>query len=277
MGITGGSTVALALLDTAEGLRLHSQFASGVNLRCADHLVYVSPEPKGGACALQVDAGDVELLRTCDEWRWTGQALVGRHRNQVVEIDPAPVSYAVEPPVLPRLGEDPDRLARARATVGADSWFDTGIGREVGLPRLRAAIRCLATTASDAPAQVRSVVGMGIGLTPSADDALVGALCVLAAAGVPCTETAQEVHAWLRAAGATTDVSASYLRLAFEGAFSVPLNRTVACLAEDVPDTWLTDAVRGLSALGATSGMDAAVGVQLAWESLVPTRTAHRS
>jgi hypothetical protein len=271
--------VALALLDSSGPLRLHSQFASGVNLRCEDYLIYVSPDPRGGACALRAEVPDVELLRTSDVWRWTGKALVGRSRGRFVELDPAAVRYAVEPPILGSLSRDPDRLARVRATVDGASWFDSGIGQEVGLPRVHIAIERLAAGAPDAPDALRSVVGMGVGLTPSADDALIGALCVLAAVGSPFSEVSREVDAWLRSdgAGATTDVSASYLRLALEGAFSAPLNRTVLSLGEDVPDARLAAAVRALAQVGATSGMDAAVGVQIAWEALVPTASPDRS
>ena len=279
MAITAGSTVALALLRTAEELRLHSQFATGLNLRCGEYLIYVSRDPRGAACGLQVDADDLALLRTPGEWRWDGQGLIGRRPGHVVGLDSAIVGYRVAPPVVRNLAGDPDRLVRARAAVGGASWFDTGPGHEVGLPRLRAAIERLVTAAPDAAAAVRSVVGMGVGLTPSADDALIGALCILAAVGAPVPEVGRQVCAWLRSdgAGATTDVSANYLRLAFEGAFSVPLIRTVAALADDVPADVLAGPLRGLSAVGATSGMDAAVGVQMVWQSLVPALTPVRS
>ena len=279
MAITSGSTVALALLDSASRLRLHSQFDSGVNLQHGDYLIYLSSDPLGGVCSLGVDRADVEVLRTSAGWRWTGQALVGSSRRRVVELDPAAVRYPVEAPVLATLSGDPGRLDRARTSVGAVSWFDSGIGRDVGLPRLRTAIERLTSGGPDAPDAVRSVIGLGVGLTPSADDALIGALCMLAAAGSPFSETSRHVGDWLRTegAGATTDVSASYLRLALEGAFSVPLNRTVLHLAEGVPDARLAEAVRSLAQIGATSGVDAAVGVQLAWECLVPAVSPDRS
>lgn len=279
MAITAGSTVALALLDSARQLRLHSQFESGVNLLCGDYLIYLSTDPRGGVCSLGVDRSDMELLRTSAVWKWTGQALVGSARQQVIERDPAAVRYPVQAPLLATLSADPSRLDRARATVGGASWFDSGIGREVGLPRLRTAIGCLLAGGPDAPHAVRSVIGLGVGLTPSADDALIGALCVLAAAGAAFSETSRHLGEWLRSdgAGATTDVSASYLLLALEGAFSVPLNRTVLSLAEGTPDARLADAVHGLTHIGATSGSDAAVGVQIAWEALVPALSSDGS
>lgn len=278
MAITGASAVALDLLDGSAVLQLHSQFASGVNLECRGYLVYAGTDPHGGACALQVDAADLALLRESPTWLWSGKALVGRHEGEVVPLAAAAVRYTVEPPTVPGLAAgDPRRLVRARAAAARASWFDSGLGRQVGLPRLRTAVAALAGGGHELD-PVRPVIGLGVGLTPSGDDALVGALCLLAAAGRPCSEAARRLEAWLDADGAeaTTDVSASYLRLALEGAFSTPLSRVVAALADGVRESTLDDAVAELAAIGATSGMDAAVGAQLAWESLVaaaPART----
>lgn len=272
MAITGGSVVAFGLLQDAGALRLHSQFDSGVNLECLDYLVYVGTDVHGGACALEVAREDLDVLRSQEQWRWTGDALVGAGAEGRVALDAAPVAYPVAPPTVPGLaGGDPRRLARARAAVGGGSWFDSDTGRRLGLPRLRVAVEALVHGGPDAARTVVTVVGLGSGLTPSADDALIGALCTLAADSRPVSETARRVEAWLNAEGAsaTTDVSASYLRLALQGAFSTPLGRLVAALSDDVPDVRLIDAVRDLGEIGATSGMDAVVGVQIAWEQLV--------
>jgi hypothetical protein len=73
----------------------------------------------------------------------------------------------------------------------------------------------------------------------------------------------------------TTDVSLSYLRLAAGGAFSSPITRVVRCLAETSSQGDLDDSVDALSRLGAASGMDTALGIQLACE--LKTRSAsHR-
>ena len=272
MAITGGSVVAFGLLEDAGVLRLHSQFDSGVNLQCLDYLVYLGTDEHGGACALEVEEADLEELRSEQEWRWTGEALVATGGARRVVLHPDAVAYPVAPPTVPGLAAgDPRRLARARASAGDHSWFDSEAGRHLGLPRLRVAVDALVHGGSEAARSVVAVVGLGAGLTPSADDALVGALCTLAADSRPVSETASRVEAWLRAEGgsATTDVSASYLRLALQGAYSAPLGRLVAALADDVPDVQLIDAVRDLGEIGATSGMDAAVGVQVAWEQLV--------
>ena len=118
-------------------------------------------------------------------------------------------------------------------------------------------------------------MGLGIGLTPSADDALVGALCLLSAVGAFPAKLRDTLKAWLRAEGVdfTTDVSLSYLRLAVYGAFSEPVNRAVGALTEGSSQTELEESVGDLSAVGATSGMDTAMGIQLACRYLTHPRT----
>jgi hypothetical protein len=164
----------------------------------------------------------------------------------------------------------PDRLARARARAGRRSWFDTGIGLDLGLPRLRRAIDALAGHDPASVERLMDVVGLGAGLTPSADDALVGALCLLSAER-RLPEPVRDVMARRLRAGAvtkTTDVSMSYLRLALHGAFSAPITRVVGHLAEASSQADLDESVDALGRLGAMSGMDTAWGIQLACDAL---------
>lgn len=277
MAITSGSVLAVTLLDDAPSLTLHSQFATGVNLACAGYLVHAGLDPHGGPCSLGVDEADLQLLRGAEQWRWTGERLVARDGGIAVELDPAAELYTVEPPGVDRSGLDAKRLARARQAHGSGSWLECGIGLEIALPRLRAAIDAL--LGRGPVMAVREVIGLGAGLTPSADDALVGALCVLAATGTALPTSVRALDEWLLGEGATatTDVSANYLRLALQGAFSTPLSRTVAALPEAVPEHLLADALRELATVGATSGLDAAVGIQLVCESLTPAVRAEIS
>ncbi|MEP7157803.1 MAG: DUF2877 domain-containing protein [Chloroflexota bacterium] len=135
---------------------------------------------------------------------------------------------------------------------------------------MRKAIRSLVRREPDAAEGLSAVVGLGAGLTPSADDALVGALCVLSAQRTQSGALREQMLGWLSAEGAvaTTDVSLSYLRLAFDGAFSAPITHVVGCLADEFSQDDLDEAVRALSALGAASGMDTALGIELACEYL---------
>ena len=102
------------------------------------------------------------------------------------------------------------------------------------------------------------VVGLGAGLTPSADDALVGALCLFSAddALPGALRARDDAVARGGAAAVTTDVSLSYLRLALRGAFSSSITRVVGHLAETSSEADLDESVGSLSRLGALSGMD---------------------
>lgn len=297
MAITAASTSALALLDASTApISVHSIYPSGVNLRCGDYLIHASTRPHGGACSLGMTARDVELLRRHPSWSWTagtpvasgrratmvaygGQGtLVADGEQATIRTDKALQRYSTSPPPPPALSSaTPGLLERARARTGARSWFDSATGRSLGLPSLRAAIRALVRPHTDAPSPVRGVVGLGTGLTPSADDALVGALCLLSAGDAVPDEVREDMSGWLRAggAGSTTDVSQSYLRLAFDGVFSVPVNRVVGSLASGCSEAELAESVRALAELGASSGMDTALGIQIACEVLTAATNDH--
>lgn len=275
MAITAASTAALALLDAADRpMPVHSIYPTGVNLRCGDYLIHASTRPHGGASSLGMSAQDLELLCGQPSWEWKAGTLVSVDGRTVIGTDEAVHRYPTSPPLsLALSGSTPGRLERARARMGHSSWFDSGPGLSLGLPRLREAIGAL-VAGQRAAEPLAGIVGLGVGLTPSADDALVGALCVLSAGGRIPDGLRAYLRDWLRADGAasTTDVSLSYLRLAVEGAFSTPVNRTVGCLTESSAQAELDEAVRGMGELGATSGMDTALGIQIACELLtLPT------
>jgi hypothetical protein len=265
MAITAASTTALALLDAG-----HSIYPASVNLRCGAHLINASSHRRGGVSSLCMTTTEVDLLREQPVWGWTGDALVGADGQVAIPMQEGAARYPTSAPPPPLLSPlTLARLRRARARAGRLSWFDAGPGRDIGLPRLRDAIRALVRREPDAVRRVSGVVGLGAGLTPSADDALVGALCLLwAGNSAPSASWRRRLTGWLDAEGAaaTTDVSMSYLRLAIDGAFSAPIAHVVGHLAATTPQASLDQSVRALSALGAGSGMDTALGIQLACE-----------
>ncbi|HEU0256314.1 MAG TPA: DUF2877 domain-containing protein [Microbacteriaceae bacterium] len=256
--------------------------------------------------------------------------------------------YAPRVPRLHRLAEGAaDVVEAARRAAGGVSWFDDGDGLTLGLPRLRAALATLfaaecpsgegltaahpddeglvehagggglagpaagpSRTERSLRAALLRIVGLGVGLTPSGDDAVIGALCVMAAlgflgaaergaarAGAAAPERGAATGAGVFEPGLTrdaaperdslsrsiervlvdeaggqrtTDVSASYLRLAVSGAFSPSLAAVVALLgrphtrrpaALGRPDP-LRAAVTAELRYGATSGADSLVGVR---------------
>jgi hypothetical protein len=268
MSITAASCTALALLETYRlPMSVHSIYGSSLNLRCGEHLIHVSDRYLGGVASLCVTTDDLKALRGRKLWVWKAETLVGAGGHPAVRMDEAADRYPTSPPPPPRLSTaTPDRLAGARARTGRNSWFDTGVGLSLGLPRLGQAISALVGHEPDAAERMMGIVGLGAGLTPSADDALVGALCLLSAEDALPGGLLDQMVRWLRGAGATvtTDVSLSYLRLAAGGAFSSPITRVVRCLAETSSQVDLDDSVDALSRLGAASGMDTALGIQLA-------------
>jgi hypothetical protein len=272
MTIRAASCTALALLeDHGRPMPVHSIYGSSLNLQCGEHLVHVSDQQLGGACSLCVTTDDLEQLRGQRLWTWSAHALRDAAGTTAILMDGRTVRYCTSLPGRSRLSPvAPDRLARARARLGFRSWFDTGIGLDLGLPRLRRAIDALAGHDPAAVERVMDVVGLGAGLTPSADDALVGALCLLSAQGSLPEAPREVMTRRLRegAVGKTTDVSLSYLRLALRGAFSSPITRVVGHLADASSQADLDESVDSLSRLGAMSGMDTVWGIQLACDVL---------
>lgn len=272
MAITSASAAALVLLDGADHpLPVHSIYPSGVNLQCGDYLIHAGSRGYGGVASLGVTQNDVKILGRYEAWEWRGKALVANDNSAVISLAACVEPYDTCPPSAGGLSAaTPGRLEHVRRSMPSTSWFDVEPGRSLGLPRVRAAIGAMVRREPDAAGRVQGIIGLGIGLTPSADDALIGALCLLDAASAAPKALVEHLRGWLRADGvtSTTEVSLSYLRLAVEGAFSPSVNRVVACLAEDSTPAVLQDAVLALSDLGATSGMDTAVGLQIVCELL---------
>jgi hypothetical protein len=109
------------------------------------------------------------------------------------------------------------------------------------------------------------LVGRGIGLTPSGDDAIVGILAMLHRCAPP-TVAAGPLDTLSGALtpmlDRTTVISAHFLRLALRGEFGERLVSVVdACCTPSGPDP---AAVDRLLATGATSGADALAGVAVA-------------
>lgn len=109
------------------------------------------------------------------------------------------------------------------------------------------------------------LIGLGQGLTPSADDALLGLLAVrafLTAAGanVPLLEFSALVYRL--SAGRTTDVSRKYLRCAAQERFSLPLFHSIHFLLAAQSDSDSVALLRLLNT-GHTSGRDIFQGIFL--------------
>ena len=119
---------------------------------------------------------------------------------------------------------------------------------------------CRALVRGSAKEALIACCGMGCGLTPSSDDALVGIMAVCRAGLLPGAALPDSHGLWDRLSGRTTDVSRKYLCCAAEGRFSQPL----IALFDKSSDEPLERRVRAVAAVGSTSGRDTLVGIALA-------------
>jgi len=212
--------------DHTVNWRLSDVFAHSVNLHAADSplLVNLSAGPVQAVCQARVSRADLARLRQAGIGTTvrllTGAAVVVRTRLTsradaalwaAHRLDPAghgaPADHhaAAEQPCLDRL-------------TAPASWFDTPEGTRYGRPRLtRAALIDDADLAA-----LTGLLGLGIGLTPSGDDALVGLLAVSRTVGIGATLRHQlgQLLTGPRAGNLTTETSLCQLRLAAEGDFS---------------------------------------------------------
>lgn len=242
--------------------RIAAVHRSTLNVRCAGMLVNLAEAPVALACSARVATGTfAELARL----------PVG---------SPVHLSAAGAPTRSMRLAaRGLPRAVTATDRAGVASWFDSPQGRQFGGPRLAAAARALASNAgADA---LLALCGLGIGLTPSGDDALVGMLAVAQCAG-RAAESRAEFAARLYD-GLSTEVSLGYLRLALRGEFSIPVLRLMDALTAPVgpgsvpaapvgSDDALTEAVHEVSRIGHSSGADLLAGVSALREVLVDER-----
>ncbi|AXE39896.1 DUF2877 domain-containing protein [Acidipropionibacterium virtanenii] len=183
-------------------------------------------------------------------------------------------------PVVLRVSADDvvaTRLSPSRAPRPFEvpaSWFDSGEGDVYGRPRLERAARALAAD-RDVDA-LDELCGLGIGLTPSGDDALVGLIAASMSAGVGA-RARRRLAGRLRsgwAHGRTTEVSLTTLRLALAGDLAPPVLDLLAALtgpgaglpAAQRPET---GAVDRLARHGHTSGADLMAGVNALAEAVV--------
>ena len=114
----------------------------------------------------------------------------------------------------------------------------------------------------------RQLIGLGIGLTPSGDDYLVGLLLVLNhSAAADSFKLSAIKKTILDNLEATTSVSQAYLQAALERRYSEPLRDLLVAFTGQA-DTY-ESALQTVLAHGATSGQDTCTGMIDAWELLL--------
>lgn len=255
------SASALRAVRRAGGRgRLASVFLRSVNVECAGWTVNAGTRSADTVCSMEVRAEDLERLRGLGVDR-TVEVVVG-DRSRVVALPPPSRGW---PPAAAALG-----LLRVAAH---GSWFATEQGRRYGAdPLMRAASElarhALSGRVEDPGAAVAGLIGLGQGLTPSGDDAVVAMLAALAASGLGPWPSSSLGRSLAGDRPPTTDVSATALRLALAGEFSADLVGVVESLAADSAAA-CRERIAALSRHGATSGRDAIAGLCAlgdAWE-----------
>lgn len=123
-----------------------------------------------------------------------------------------------------------------------------------GLHRMPANVRAKALHAL-VHGNAQAWLGLGPGLTPSFDDACVGAMAIYKAIGKACPLGPMD-------ASVTTEVSARYLTLAMEGFFSQAVLDVIHCLLHNTQG--LQRNMDALSRFGSTSGCDTLLGMRVA-------------
>jgi hypothetical protein len=129
---------------------------------------------------------------------------------------------------------------------------------DFGLP-LPDAFTVAGALAAGDPAPAVSVIGLGPGLTPAADDVIAGALAALELTGRLDDAVRRAVEE--RAATHTSGLSAALLTAAGRGEVIPPAARVLALLAGGAPAGRIASAVAGLFGVGSTSGHDLCAGL----------------
>jgi hypothetical protein len=113
---------------------------------------------------------------------------------------------------------------------------------------------------SNPPGDVEDLIGLGIGLTPSGDDALIGALLALRA--IRADIAFGTLAAWIldRASRRTNGISLAHIECAYAGLASEALHECVAALC-DRKGLGAMAAIESIANYGHTSGWDALAGV----------------
>ena len=143
-----------------------------------------------------------------------------------------------------------------RRAAGGSAWHAMREGRQSD-SRL-CGIKCLPYNTEDA---VRRLIGFGPGLTPSGDDLILG----FTAAANHFTEDngfLSRLHGAITSAlGATTDLSAQFLRNAMQCEYHEYIEDMLIALC-DIPETVIPAAAKLIN-IGATSGSDIAAGMYI--------------
>ena len=250
--VQGGSVFALQALHDAVTVTHGQHFEHSLNLDVLD------PD------------GVLEVVNVADEVTSPSQVVLDERSSALltqhspvfgtpVSVD-ATTAGAVRLDIPRTRPFDAPAPAALVAPLTEDSWFTTPDGQRFGLPALDAAIA----------GRPDALLGMGPGLTPSGDDALVALIAWHWASDQPMASFEELVH---RASSSTTSTSVTQLRCAVRGQASRPLIDLFEAVTATDPAAVLA-AAGSVRAVGQTSGADALVALHRLWSTpAVPTQS----
>jgi hypothetical protein len=274
------STLGIRVPLTGGGV-IHSVFARALNLSGSDTwLALQSPGLPPVAHGLEVSwpLRDLrEHFAAGGTWGWQDGRLSVASRNggEVIRVSTQHATMW-RSPLRPGAADDKRIASRVLAASHACArlaggrsvfWGDVSDHPPPSVHRARQGLRALrqACAADEIDAAVRVLIGLGPGLTPAGDDAVIGWLAGMML--LPPDRLRDQLASEARRAVAeclprTTDVSRAHLEDALSGEFSEALSRFANALAAHTFDVVsVRAALFELARVGASSGLDAAAGL----------------
>lgn len=193
--------------------------------------------------AIQLSAVTVNMQHC--EFRGNGIAQQGAPKSsQIVALQQWLAAYAVEGSFFEPAANDAVSQATVKRLATARNFFARMMREEGGIE--------VAT---------KGLIGLGIGLTPSGDDYLVGWLAIIRSTRMFGEQGSLELELAIREQlHRTTAVSRLYLEEALLGQFAEPI-RAVCSAVSSGNDRQVEEAAQVLFEHGATSGQDVIVGM----------------
>ncbi len=238
-------------------VRVHSVFASAVNLLAEDRLItLVSRGRLLAPDTIELDLADF----TCLELEPGARFGTSRVDLSGVQTWTAPAAPAgVRTRSLSLLDQRLTELRAAQRRQPADPFEAAADARlQNAIQRLDLAL--ISQDSHELCLAVRGLVGLGVGLTPSGDDVLAG-LLVCAAERLPGLVAKIGDH-WAGLRAGTTVVSAAMIDHALRGRGAEPLHELIV-LADRPDEGEFIAAVDAVAAIGHHSGTDLLTGALL--------------
>jgi Protein of unknown function (DUF2877) len=246
-----GPAACRALVGGAAGA-VEIVFGAGAYVRVEDEwLLLASPAAPFGPLSVAIaDLDRVEIAPTLPVREDRRRLILG---DQAVSLE----RMRARPPALPVCGSRMQRGAVAAAAASALAL----------LPEPAAVLRpgIAALQASSLADGVRSLAGLGEGLTPAGDDVLAGYAAWCALGGRRCSAAPPAARAPLSALAASraSPLGLAYLRCAERGEVPDAGARLLAAVRRGSPAA-VAASLRGLRSWGASSGIAFAIGVAVA-------------